>query len=384
MLREGVARVYRLVSPRLRIPEFLRFSQTRLGQGSIELYQDGFNGKAAGYLGEAALRLFGVAVNVKSLPKAPATAGRTIPEIDQWCFSPETLVATSDGQKQINQVETGEFVLAFDFETNSWVESEVQQRHDSEFSGELITVSICDSNIIVTEQHPFWVVEGRLLNERSRPGHLADGEDEGKLLPGRWVNSNDLEVGDVVIGRDGTTHLITDLTRTEVKNYQVCNLTVKGHHTFAVGNQALLVHNISWCDVLSKQVKKPKALVDFAERNGFTSSQVHAHHIVQKYFDPKQAGNRSSKHWYIQQSQKILEKYHVPLLDIAEDANKLAKEGKKLHNLTWAINGNGTHAKPTVIEVYNRLSKARSKESVEEILGELSAEFMMGNLVGVH
>ncbi len=41
----------------------------------------------------------------------------------------------------------------------------------------------------------------------------------------------------------------------------VCNLTIRDHHSFAVGDEAVLVHNAGWCTYLEKLRPKPAALL---------------------------------------------------------------------------------------------------------------------------
>lgn len=49
-----------------------------------------------------------------------------------------------------------------------------------------------------TVYHPFWVLSGRDLTERSAPRELKAHESEGQSLPGRWVNSHELRAGDMI------------------------------------------------------------------------------------------------------------------------------------------------------------------------------------------
>ncbi|MFN9420198.1 MAG: hypothetical protein ACK578_22295, partial [Pirellula sp.] len=105
-----------------------------------------------------------------------------------------------------------------------------------------------------TSYHPFWVVEGRDLNERSVPRELDPSEDEGKALRGRWVNSHELRAGDTIHLHDGTSARISRIEQRYESLLPVSNLTVRGFHTFFVGEASILVHNTSWCD-LEKRAK---------------------------------------------------------------------------------------------------------------------------------
>jgi hypothetical protein len=92
------------------------------------------------------------------------------------------------------------------------------------------------------------VIEGRDLQERSKPRELREHEDEGHSLPGRWVNSHELRAGDCIITRSGTRALITEIRQRFDDAFPVSNLSIIGHHNYAVGDVGVLVHNTSICD----------------------------------------------------------------------------------------------------------------------------------------
>src|SRR5262249_46548041 len=119
-----------------------------------------------------------------------------------------------------------------------------EYRHDSVYNGPMVTIDLGDGEIAATAYHPFWVIRGENLADRSPPEHIDANEDRGGALAGRWVNSHDLRVGDVVFLR---THRPVTVRRVGQHNDQrpVCNLTIRGLHTFAVGEMQVLVHNTS-------------------------------------------------------------------------------------------------------------------------------------------
>ena len=159
------------------------------------------------------------------------------------CFPPDTLVATERGLRPIGSVEPGERVWAYDFRRGVWELAEVECRHDSKYTGPLVTLDLGVAEITATAYHPFWVISGADLEARPTPRRLEATEDRGLSLPGRWVNSHDLCVGDVVFLRTGeaTIRRVSQCHRQTA----VCNLTIRGLHTFAVGENQLLVHNTS-------------------------------------------------------------------------------------------------------------------------------------------
>ena len=123
------------------------------------------------------------------------------------------------------------------------------------YDGAVVRLEVNGSWVETTSYHPFWVVEGRDLNERSVPRELDPSEDEGKALRGRWVNSHELRAGDTIHLHDGTSARVSRIEQRYEPLLPVSNLTVRGFHTFFVGEASILVHNTSWCD-LEKRAKE--------------------------------------------------------------------------------------------------------------------------------
>jgi hypothetical protein len=201
------------------------------------------------------------------------------------------------------------------------------------------------------------------------------------VLSGRWVDSQDLLPGDVIQCLNGRRRVVEQITLRQVEGIPVANLTVEANHTFAVGECGILVHNRGWCDILEKTAKvmKPEALVEMAHDLGV---RIHAHHIVQEtvpklYAFVKGLNVHASwpdslqKAWYIGKSQDILKKFGVPLLDDIHDAARRAGNRETLHNLTWALNGAGTHSTASARAVWEALSKGASRGQIEDILFEM-------------
>ncbi len=254
----------------------------------------------------------------------------------------------------------------------------------------LVHVVVDADEIVATAGHPFWVVDGQDLQSRPQPKQLAVGEDAGQALPGRWVDSHDLLPGDVIQCLDGRRRVVEQITLRQVQGVPVANLTVESNHTFAVGECGILVHNRGWCDILEKtaMVMKPPELIKKAQELGL---RIHAHHIVQQTLPKKLLyalvkdlnvhvswPKYLQQSWYIGQSQDILKKFGVPLLDDIHDAARRAANRETLHNLTWAFNGNGTHSTASAKAVWEALSTATSRADVEEILLRFGRTLMQG------
>ena len=126
--------------------------------------------------------------------------------------------------------------LAHDFETGEWVERPVVERHDSQYLGALVHLTTDAGEVTATAYHPFWVVEGFDLANRPRPGKLAEDEDETGTLPGRWVNSHDLLVGDVLVTAQGNRVVLREIRQTLATTpTPVVNLTIAHTPNFTVG-----------------------------------------------------------------------------------------------------------------------------------------------------
>ena len=231
--------------------------------------------------------------------------GRIAP--DEWCFAPTTLVSTAFGRRPINEIEANDQVYAFDFDTRKYVLAKVLKRHNNSFNGNFVTITLSSGDKIeVTTNHLIWVLSGNGLNGRDAPPHDGIRADEGKLLAGRWLNSQDVRKGDKLHSRGEKEIEVTSIESRLVNNQPVCNLTIEGYHNYSVTDAELLAHNDpSWCDILvSKGMKAPEKLLEIVSNLGLDKSWIHGHHIVMKNADD--AASVAAR--------QILFDYGVPLL----------------------------------------------------------------------
>lgn len=170
-----------------------------------------------------------------------------LPTIQSWCFAPDTLVDTPQGKRRIDEIHENDLVFAFDFTSGQWVERPVEVCHRNLYQGSLIEISTKHGTVVATAYHPFWVLEGHDLANRPRPRKLADTEDEGLALRGRWVNSHNLMAGDLIYSTEGRELRVLKIVQTYEEQFEVCNLTIAQNHSFAVGNDGVLVHNTGGC-----------------------------------------------------------------------------------------------------------------------------------------
>ena len=142
-----------------------------------------------------------------------------VPRIESapGCFTADTKVLMADNTfKPIAEIEEGEEVQSFDFNTNKKVNSKVTRL----FTIEVASYLLLNDNLKVTGTHPF-----------------AVGNDV-------WKEAAELKVGDKVLGN---SHIKIKSIKKVEKAVQVFNLTVNGTHNYFVSDEdekeVFLVHN---------------------------------------------------------------------------------------------------------------------------------------------
>ncbi|MGN6546118.1 MAG: Hint domain-containing protein, partial [Aureliella sp.] len=353
---------------------------------------------------------------------------RAIKVIDETlqsaCFTPGTLVLTEQGTMPIGDIRQGDKVKAFDFKSGRWSYHEVKANTRNQYSGDIVSVTIGSDTIEATAEHPFWVVTGEGLSNRPTPKSLANDEDQGHALMGRWVSASDLAPGDVLQSSLEHHATISAISRRMESNLEVCNLSVGQNHSYAVGSTSILVHNANWCGVLTElHPGWAKIRANLAKKFGVDIRQIHGHHIVQKAipdeFDLRPAklpkgklirnlsdtefealvskgllSDTEQSAWYIGKSHELLKKADVevyaPKDGISEDDMvKLLKQdledpkpGRSGANLTLALNDKANvHTVETQRAVYKRLKKVEGDQArTEDELRAIGDIFRAGNV----
>jgi hypothetical protein len=309
-------------------------------------------------------------------PRVVKSLGQNVSKLvdrDTYCFDPNTLVSTPSGCKPIHSVRRGDIVLAFDFASGSVVESTVHQTHRNPYSGKWYSIRLENGTTVeVTQQHPFWIVNGDELEARSVPA-LGDSHlPRDPSIVGRWIFSHEVRIGDSMRTVDGDVAIVVAVDVTEVVSQDVCNLTLADNHCYFVSELGLLVHNINWCDEYLKyltrtgqavfddagKLKKPQALLDIIASNpGWTESYIHAHHIVMK------KGKGIFGRIYTNKSQELLRKYHIEVL---ENEDSIRAAGNNFDNMCFALNyKNDIHSRKYQRYIMKGLQKAE-KEALDE------------------
>ena len=149
------------------------------------------------------------------------------------CFPAGTLVATPAGEKPIEQLHTGDTVLAEDPKTGK-VEAERVVATIVHLVSELASVGLSDgSAVTVTADHPFYVDASAVRKEAG------------------WVQAGDLRVGDRLRDASGRDVGVIGV-RYNVGRAVVYTLTVATDHTFFVGAAHVLVHNTNCSEQIAR------------------------------------------------------------------------------------------------------------------------------------
>ena len=151
-----------------------------------------------------------------------ASRVRTRTRVTSCSFAAGTPVATPSGPRSIEDVETGDWVLAKDEETGRVEPKQVSLAYDSVHEDAvLLSVRQLDGGeetVLTTSEHPFYV-----------PG-------EG------WVPAGMLSVADELLVLSGETVSLESLGFPS-EPLTAYNFEVENFHTYAVGKSAIWVHN---------------------------------------------------------------------------------------------------------------------------------------------
>ena len=109
--------------------------------------------------------------------------------------------------KPIQHVRSGERVWACDVASGEWSARQIIQPLVHEYDGDIVSVTAGDQTIEATGNHPFWVTAGEDLHQRPPAKDVAEQERATSNVSarGRWVESRDLRIGDLLMRRSGET-----------------------------------------------------------------------------------------------------------------------------------------------------------------------------------
>jgi len=185
---------------------------------------------------------------IKAIRSTKATSvGKVIKSAEQilcgGSFVAGTLVHTESGLKPINEIKEGEKVLSFNETTQTTSYQPVIALIQHEQSSEFMKVTLQSGETLEsTTDHPFYV--------------------EGK----GWIPAKALSAGEILRLHDGQTEVINEIHITVQTNHfpvqanKVYNLTVAKNHSYFVGGEGVLVHNMCKINPVSPPNRIPDKL----------------------------------------------------------------------------------------------------------------------------
>ena len=223
---------------------------------------------------------------IKGIAKFLGSCIKLLPK--KRCFAEGTLVWTEHGLRAIEKIIEGDRVWSWNFESHEWQLANVGASFAREYRGNICRIHVAGDEIAVTFGHPFWVVEGENLDERPSTdiephvherfrsnmdgGAVATtsviGSNAELATQGRWVDSRDLRVGDVLFTAGGVAPI--ESIEHGLATLRVYNFHVPSHRNYAVGENQVLVHNESTpgdcpecddlCDVVADNAEATNSL----------------------------------------------------------------------------------------------------------------------------
>ena len=163
------------------------------------------------------------------------------PANDGGCFPIGTLVGTLDGARPIETVQMNERLWAYDLVTGEWRPCRVIQTLTREYRKHSVLVTAAGETVEATTLHPFWVVRGEGLEGRPRRPGLASPPPQA-TTPGRWVDAQDLRIGDELLLRGNRVALV-EAVGVGPFHEAVYNFLVAELQCYSVGDAGFLVHN---------------------------------------------------------------------------------------------------------------------------------------------
>ena len=184
----------------------------------------------------------------------------------KYCFEAGTLVETETGKVAIEDIAVGDMVWSYDYKTGEKSLKPVTATTVRE-TDQVISLEVGGETIVTTPEHPFYVVN--------------HDEYDG------YTSAKYLSVGDCILTASGEALAIDGITsQTLDEPISVYNISVEDNHCYYIGENELLVHNVS-CNEIKKyyadtENKKFDTYKDFKKHYGKAGEGNEWHHIVEQ------------------------------------------------------------------------------------------------------
>jgi len=177
-----------------------------------------------------------------------------------------TEILTTEGEKSIEDIQVGDWVIADDPTTPGEIEARQVLDTFVRETDALVDLYVDGEVISTTGEHPFWT------------------PDKG------WVEASDLHVGSLLQTEDGR---VVDVDAVEKRegHFQVYNFNVEGFHTYYVSDLGILVHN-ACVDTRINIAEYKTRFTPLRPRSGETVS-AGFRHVLTGHFNRPAANSRS-------------------------------------------------------------------------------------------
>ena len=135
-------------------------------------------------------------------------------------FVAGTLVATPNSYVAIEQLQKGDYILSYNFESATFIEDQIIEIKKNT-TKKIIQITLGDVVLEVDPDHKFYC----------------------PLLKNRWVKAKDLQERHFILKNISEVVRIDNIVKIDKETDVYC-LSVKNNHNFLVTEQNILVHNL--------------------------------------------------------------------------------------------------------------------------------------------
>ena len=252
-----------------------------------------------------------------------------------FCFVAGTKVLTDRGHKNIEDIEVGDLVLAYDEETGETAYKPVLHLFRNT-TNEWCTVSVRGNDgefyeITSTPGHKYFVPENKVRKDSRALEHASYAE-----LSEKWVSACDLKHGDKVLLFDGTLCKVESVSCRKLSAPETTyNLEVADFHTYYVSDACVLVHNAGPCGRSGSYDIEFKSGKHYIGKGSVRRMNQSARRIARQYGD-----DVVSKHWKMAENSRKAFMQEAQWMQDASSRgislyNKIASPGFKILGIKW-------------------------------------------------